>query len=236
MKTRRALSETEQSAVAEEALSIVRHDVRNKLAAVRQATFYLQTKSRGTDLWKSDPRFEKFFDLIADQLGAADRLLSEHEAMHALSTRTLAPIDPNTIVERAVHEAALPDTARVERGPIASPPEHRAHGDEHELVLALRCLIENASDAINDRGVIDISTHVTDSEYVFAVVDRGKGITEDEFRMYLRAFKTNKTGARGLGLSIARRIASRHGGSLRLIRSDVGARVELAITLEGSEP
>lgn len=63
--------------IAEEVASAVRHDVRNKLGAIRNAAFYLGKKCQGSELWAADPRFPAFFKLIEDQLAEAERILTE---------------------------------------------------------------------------------------------------------------------------------------------------------------
>jgi CheY-like chemotaxis protein len=53
-----------------------RHFVRNRLAAIRNAAFYLQRRVEGTPLWEGDPRVPRFFALIVDELGQIERQFS----------------------------------------------------------------------------------------------------------------------------------------------------------------
>ena len=62
----------------------LRHDMRNKFAAIVNATYYLRRRLRDSDAWRADPRIAEFFTLIDNELAAADRLLSERMALHLL--------------------------------------------------------------------------------------------------------------------------------------------------------
>ncbi len=58
-------------------LASVRHDVRNKLASIRNAVHYLRRRVESTDLAERDVRVERFFALIEDELRAVDTVLTE---------------------------------------------------------------------------------------------------------------------------------------------------------------
>ena len=46
----------------------LRHNLRNRLSAIRNAVFYLKRKSQGTPIWDDDPRVQSFFTLVEDEL------------------------------------------------------------------------------------------------------------------------------------------------------------------------
>lgn len=53
-----------------------RHFVRNRLAAIRNAAFYLQRRVECTALWQDDPRVARFFALIVDELAQIEEHMS----------------------------------------------------------------------------------------------------------------------------------------------------------------
>jgi signal transduction histidine kinase len=83
-------SEREQN--LEAWLSEVRHDLRNRFAAIRNANFYIRKRASKTELLQQDERVRAFFDLI-------DRELTEADAMVKLITgeRVLAPFMPDAV-------------------------------------------------------------------------------------------------------------------------------------------
>lgn len=93
-------------------------------------------------------------------------------------------------------------------------PEVDGYGGELNQVWSN--LIDNALDAVPAGGQIDIQAEVEDQFVVVRVVDNGPGIPEDvRMRVFEPFFTTKPVGdGTGLGLDIARRIVSRHDGSL----------------------
>ena len=57
---------------SEEKAAELRHYLRNRFAAIRNAAFYLQRRVAKTSLWEEDERVRRFFDLIASELSDAD--------------------------------------------------------------------------------------------------------------------------------------------------------------------
>jgi len=216
----------EQACVAEETFSVVRHDVRNKLAAARQAAAYLEAKSRKMPTWGEDPRFERFFAMIQSQLELAETMMAEHPAFHRVYAPNKVRTATAAIIDAACAATSAGPALVVSRGTV-EPRDVLVDGPE--VALALRCLIENGADANGDLGEVTVSGRCMGDDYAFVVTDQGAGISDERFRALVRPFETTHEGARGLGLSIARRVAQRHDGVLRLAPTERGARVELVI-------
>src|SRR6476646_3505069 len=67
----------ERASVAEEVASLLRHDLRNHLASIRNAAFYLRRRTKDTEVWRSDPRMAQFFSLIDDTVLTSTGLLED---------------------------------------------------------------------------------------------------------------------------------------------------------------
>jgi len=143
---------------AEEAGSYLRHGLRNKLAAIRNAAFYLRKK-----VTSPDARVTQMIELIDGELANAEVLMQTQ----------LPPVDP---------EARCPLSA------LCAGAEETVRGDAAELELALWCLREHSP------GSPPTVTKLSDGRVAIQV----------------------PAGAAEMGIAIARRIASRHGGSLEL--------------------
>ncbi len=96
-------------------------------------------------------------------------------------------------------------------------------------------LVSNVEKYAGDGGHLGIDARLEDAWLKVTVTDRGPGIPEKEvekiFRPFFRLHRETSEGATGagLGLSIARDLASRMGGSLRLRASATGAVFELRL-------
>jgi signal transduction histidine kinase len=79
-------------------------------------------------------------------------------------------------------------------------------------------LIHNAVQALDGQGEIAIETAAERGGVVVRVIDDGPGIPDDVMAQLFEPFFTTKPRGEGsgLGLSIARRILDRHGGTLEV--------------------
>jgi signal transduction histidine kinase len=188
-----------------EATAILRHDLRNKLASVRNASFYLRRKveRQAADLLASDPRVATFFDLSSQELDAAEAILGER--LPKLPDVVAAGFD----VDRAIAGALAHVRAPVKT--IASGLV--ARGDHAELAVAVLCLVENAVDA--GAGAIEVTVGAEDDSVVISVRDDGPALDPDVARRAPEPFFTTRDGHLGLGLPIVKRIAGRADGELR---------------------
>lgn len=98
-------------------LSEVRHALRNRLAAIQNASFYIRKKVALTDLLEKDARMKAFFELIDQELVKADTLVRETLTSRALagSVGQEEARTTNDGLDRA-HEAGLG------RGALAARP------------------------------------------------------------------------------------------------------------------
>lgn len=92
-------------------------------------------------------------------------------------------------------------------------------GDPDNLAIALRNLLENAIKYTPSAGQVAVQAHLQNDRPTLTVEDSGPGIPieqrEHMFERFVRG-ATQEAGGSGLGLSIARAIAARHGASLTL--------------------
>lgn len=117
-----------------------------------------------------------------------------------------------------------------ERGPVV------VRGDEAMLKQAIRILTDNAVKYSPEGSRITLRAYAEANEVCVDVQDNGIGVSrEDAARMFDRfyradAARNSETGGSGLGLSIARWIVERHGGSFRVLSyEEVGTRITLAL-------
>jgi len=110
-------------------------------------------------------------------------------------------------------------------------------------------LFVNASQAIEERGVITIRTGVDDEEVWVEISDTGKGIEEDKLARIFDPFYTTKPVGKGtgLGLSLSYGIINKHNGRIE-VESKVGKgttfriylpvkqNVDIPELLSGTEP
>jgi len=221
----------ERAAVAEELASVLRHDLRNKFAAVRNAGFYIRKRLENTDAWKADPRLEELSGIIQQEMAMANALLEQQFSVKHLFAPAPAEVDPRQCIQHAIAGARVPPAIRIEVD--AAPASVRA--DPTELALGVCCLLENAAEAMDGSGLVEVRGFANDAHYVIEVADGGPGIPETDGEAVLRPLHSTKEGHAGLGLNIARRIAHRYGGSLSVRHPPAGGLIAITVELCSEE-
>jgi signal transduction histidine kinase len=94
-------------------------------------------------------------------------------------------------------------------------------------------LINNAIDAVVDKGRVELQIRQTENTVFVNVIDNGKGISKRLMKIIFRPGVTTKSRGWGLGLSLCRRIIEDyHQGSIRLVSSEKGKQTHFQITLQ----
>jgi len=90
-------------------------------------------------------------------------------------------------------------------------------GDEDQLIRAVRNIIINAVESMPYGGEITVESKIEDKMALLEISDHGSGMKEAEVKRVFDPFFTTKEGlARGLGLSIAYKIAVLHNGEIEV--------------------
>jgi signal transduction histidine kinase len=97
-----------------------------------------------------------------------------------------------------------------------APEASRAWGDAEQLRGALINLLDNAVEATEAPGLVEVRTERCDGRLQLQVADSGRGIPPAaKEKLFLPHFSTKGRGT-GLGLAIVHRIVSDHHGTIRV--------------------
>jgi signal transduction histidine kinase len=219
----------ERAAVAEVVASVLRHDLRNRFSSIRNAAYYLMRQTQKTELWKSDPRMEAFFQLIDRELGSAEELLSHRVPLIGREQR--GQVRLREPAECALSHLLIPGSIRVERTWLERDV---VEANEEDLALLTRCLLENAVEAMPEGGLLQVRTLQGEgSALILEVADSGPGLSPELRTKAFEPFMTTKPGHVGLGLCIVQRLAMRSGAWVELSPGEpVGTRVRVVFPVE----
>lgn len=201
---------TERWLLAEELGSKVRHKVRNKLGSVRNAAFFIR-RSLEKSATPIPPRLLTFFQLIDDELCAADVSLGQPHLRAANSMATPTQVLLRDCIDNALSLRPPPPQVAVA---VKCAPELALAGRGEELSVALLCLIDNACEAAGPAGQVAITAVAAPDHIVVVVSDSGSGFDAEAAEHALNAFFTTKPGHLGLGLNLVERVVKDHGGQL----------------------
>lgn len=208
-------------------LAMLSHELRNPLAAVLNAASVLEFPSAGPA--EKDAARE----VIVRQASQMGRLLDDLLEVSRITQNKITvqrrPVGLAEIMDEAVRAVGhLLDENRLKLQVSRTASPLRVLGDATRLQQMLVNLLTNAVKYTPPGGQICLDLHREGEEAVMQVKDSGIGIRPDllarVFELFVQADETldRSKGGLGVGLSLVRVIAERHGGSVQAASEGVG--------------
>ncbi len=200
--------------------SILAHEIKNPLAGIRGAA-QLLALGAGAD--------EKpLTQLITDETDRISRLLSNMEEFGVNSPQTYARFNIHQVLERVKQLALAGFANTVEFIEDYDPSLPDVLGSKDQMIQLLLNLVKNATEAMAHMEhlrihmrtafnpglwVLEQGTHNRiHVPLEICIEDNGPGIAAEMKPFLFEPFMTNKPSGRGLGLALAAKIVSDHGG------------------------
>lgn len=204
----------------------VAHDVRNPLFALRCNMPLLEEELEELGVYHGE-----LADICEDNRLAVETIWRVVQSMERVAARPeeSEPVDVGKSFElcQKLLKRRLMDAGVEVR--TDAPPGLVVEATSGEMAQILINLITNALHVAPRGSEIRLSAHDADGEVRVRVQDQGPGIPPDQEEAIFAPFTSSKDGGMGIGLSIAREMARRHGGDLTVIPSDEGACFELRL-------
>lgn len=194
----------------------IAHEIKNPLTPIQLSTERLRKK-----YFERSEDFDKIFDestkIVINEVHGLKMLVDEFSnfARMPAPRRTPQKIDPILQEVIALYRAGHKDVVISSFFDETIPPLNL---DRDQIKRVFVNLFENAVDAMQGRGHLDLTTvHDTLQQKVrVEVTDEGSGISPDDLdKLFLPYFSRKKSGT-GLGLAIVNRIILDHNGQIRV--------------------
>lgn len=222
------LVESETMAAVGEMASAVAHGIRNPLASIR---------SSSEVALEENPSFRATAEEIIHETDRIDNWIRELLAYSRPPSGTPAPIRINDLVQSTLDSLDREFKKRnVKSTRALDGASPSINADEALLRHVLISLIANALDAMPQGGELTVISRVEESRRRVEVLikDTGSGISKERMKMVFKPFYTTKPKGMGVGLSLAKRIIERHGGTLTLQSEEaLGTTASLHIPIAG---
>jgi CheY-like chemotaxis protein len=203
----------------DEFLAMLGHELRNPLGAISNSLQILEK-----DAGEEASRFAR--DVIFRQVRNLTRLIDDLLSMGRIVTGKIllnrAPLDLSKSVARAV--GSLRAGGRLEHHDVSLTLEPVwAHGDEVRIEQIVTNLTGNAVKYTPAGGRIEVSVGAEGSDAVIRVEDGGIGIPAHLlpriFDLFVQGDRSldRTEGGLGIGLTLVRRLAELHGGSVNAV-------------------
>ena len=206
-------------------LSMFVHDLKHPLLVAHGFLSRLLAGKEGPIAEKQ----ENYLKIIGDEIDRLEHVVSEfldfsqlEEGAHYLKC---SPFDIREVIEKQIEGLRVVAERKKIALSFAYPekPISMAYGDKLRIETVVANLLDNAVKYTNEGGSVKVRLSETEKTILVEVTDTGIGIKEEEllhvFDIFYRADRSIE--GTGLGLAVARRIVSDHGGVLS-VRSVYG--------------
>jgi len=186
----------------------ISHELRNSLATIDSSVYYLKTMLRDTN-GKVQEHLKRMKSSVDNATTTIQNLLN----LTRMREPRLARLDFRAITSEAIAATKVPAGVRVTRD--FPEQEVRVNADPEQLSMAFKNIVDNAVEAMEGKGTLTATVRsAADSQAEVSFADTGPGIPpEDLDRIFEPLFSTKAKGI-GFGLSIAKMVIDRHGGTM----------------------
>ena len=203
--------------------SVIAHEVRNPLAALKGHAQLLAETLTG------DERKHAKVQRIVQQAQRLERIVNDLLRFAKSGGIDRSVVDPVHLIENCIHDV---ESGRLKSGPISVDVQPAGPVRTGRFVLdfstaprswsldpaacarVVSNLLDNALQSSPEGQVVSVFCGKDRESLLISVSDHGPGIAESEREKIFEPFHTTRARGTGLGLPIARRIATLHGGSL----------------------
>jgi signal transduction histidine kinase len=216
----------------------IAHELRTPLGAIA-----LNASTALSQLRSNPPELEEMDDILSDIEADSHRAGAIISSIRQLSKKTTDRRALTRVEDVArLSLRLLQHDLQINEVSVATEFEGNlpeVHLDGTQIQQVLLNLVKNAIDAMNSvppeaRRLRLITSFDGHSTVLLSVEDSGPGIpVEDRERIFDPLF-TTKSGGMGLGLAISSTLVAKHGGKLRLVKSDsAGSIFQIAVPVGG---
>jgi signal transduction histidine kinase len=220
----------------DEFLAMLAHELRNPLAPIRNGLVVL--KSGEVDQATGDQLFAMIERQVNHLVRLVDDLLEISRITRGQVELRKERVDLQTIVTGAI-EAGKPVIEQMEHHLTTDIPADPIvlHADPVRMTQIVTNLLNNAAKYTPRGGEIRLSASCDESNVVISVKDNGIGIPEGMLSQVFEPFVqvdhsiARSYGGLGIGLTLVRTLAERHGGTIECRSEGEGKGTEFIVTL-----
>ncbi len=223
LSLRHEIEETRRSVERMEAISEVSagipHEVRNPLASIRGA---IQEVEETVEMGDES---RQLLEVALSETDRLDRIVTDFLQFARRKRLKLGRVNVGKLIEEVGFLLKSRRRSSDVTLDLDVRPELYCSCDRDQIQQVLLNVGLNALEAVGEKGSLRIEAE-SETRIVpgmcIRFADSGGGVEEDTRDKLFEPFWSTKTGGTGLGLSLARRIALDHGGSIDVVNNDLG--------------
>jgi nitrogen fixation/metabolism regulation signal transduction histidine kinase len=221
------------------------HEIKNPLTPIQLSAERLQMKLEGKLEAADAALLARATTTIVNQVDAMKRMVDDFRDYARTPPAVLEPLDLNGLIGEILTLYLAEDASDIIHATLA-PKLPRVMGDATQLRQVIHNLLQNAQDALADRGPgaqaprIDVATEIirytgadgTAGEAVrLAILDNGPGFAPKILARAFEPYVTSKARGTGLGLPMVKKIIDEHGGRIDVQNRPDGSGASVFILL-----
>ena len=208
------LVKKERLAAIGQLAAIISHEIRNPLAVISNATRLIKMTVQSPE-----PRVIKQLSIIEAEIKQANSIISEVLGFARSRDLILSVTDVNSYVHDILVSYPFGNGIKVLEQ--LDPLSARVRIDTEEMKQALRNLLTNAVEAMQQQGTITVGSKVGRKVVCIYVADTGPGISGQIRSKIFTPFFTTKARGTGLGLAVVGKAVGRNHAKM-FIKSEEG--------------
>lgn len=212
----RKLARQHEEAAMGRATATIAHEIRNPLNAIHMGLQRLRLESNNLDVDQ-----KKLIAAMGEATKRTDSIITNLKRFTAPMHPDLQTTSPGMLLEQTI-ELYLPlceeQSIAVEQDIDTQPV---VEADPVLLGEVFDNLLKNAVEAQPDGGSITLRCHEKSDGVILEIINKGCTVTDADISKLTEPYFTTKTRGTGLGLALAKRIVTVHGGTLLLQKEGV---------------
>jgi two-component system, NtrC family, sensor kinase len=198
----------------------IAHEINNPLAIIGEKAGWMRDLL-GEEEFRESENFKEYkqsVDKIEEHVERARKITHNMLGFARRMEHRLDDVDVNNVLDQTIE--LLQNHAQINNILIGKDFESELPiiaSDQSQLQQVFLNLINNAIDAVEKNGLIEIKTQKEDSKIVISIKDNGPGIAEEHLKKVFDPFFTTKETGKGtgLGLSVSYNIIRKLGGTIK---------------------
>jgi signal transduction histidine kinase len=227
----RELTDTQEKLVRHEKLAVlgqlaggVGHELRNPLAVINSAIYYLKLVQP-----EASDKVREYHAMIEQEVRNSEKIITDLLDFARIKSVDREAVSVSEIVQRVLERYLVPPSVTLSLD--LSPYLPKIYADPRHVEQVLGNLVLNACQAMKDGGQLSVISRqasvvsdqlpIPNPQLLIIVRDTGVGISPENMSKLFEPLFTTKTKGIGLGLSISRKLIEANGGRIE-VESEAG--------------
>jgi signal transduction histidine kinase/HAMP domain-containing protein len=217
----RELQNAQEQLVRQERLAMlgqmagsVGHELRNPLAVITSALYYLKLIQPN-----ADAKIKEYLGIIDQEVHTSEKIITDLLGFARIKSVDREAVSVSELIRQTLERYPAPPSVEVTLKITPGLPP--VYADPQHILQVLGNLTVNACQSMTTGGKLTVSASAQDDMIVIAVQDSGEGIPPKNMSKLFEPLFTTKTKGIGLGLGVSRKLAEANGGRIE-VQSEPG--------------